>query len=88
MGNHVYSDDFGSITVSGHAVRVDLMVHSTTEPDPGAKPKLVVEHHLIMPLDGFLRNAARMNAVVLEFEKKGLITRTTKTSDKPTEEAK
>ena len=76
MENHVYSDDFGAIGVSGPIVRIDLMVQSMTEQNAASKPTLVVQHRLIMPLDGFLRAAGKIQAVVQEMEKKGIITRT------------
>jgi len=72
---HIYSDDIGSITVSGPIVRIDLMIHAVNEQD-STKPKLVVQHQLIMPIDAFLRAAVRMQGVIRDFEKRGLIKQT------------
>ena len=75
METHNYCDDVGAIGVTGTVVKFDLMVHSATEQEAGGKPKLVLQQRVVMPLEGFVRAAARMQAVLQDLEKKGIITR-------------
>ena len=75
MNDHIYCDDFGTIAVTGPIVRFELMVHSLTEKDSEGKPKSVVQQQIIMPIDGFLRAASRIQASVQDLEKKGIISR-------------
>lgn len=78
MEEHIYSDDIGTITVTGAIVRFDLMVQSVTEKDPAGKPKLVVRQRVIMPIDAFLRATTRMQNSVQDMLKKGVIQRAPK----------
>ena len=54
------------------------MIQSTTEKDAQGKPTLVAQQWVIMPIDGFLRAATRMQNSVDETVRKGLITRAPK----------
>ena len=87
MTDQIYSDDVGAITVSGPIVRFDLMIQSATEKDAQGKPKLVVSHRVIMPIDAFLRTATRMQSSVQDLVKKGVITRSPKSAAAPKDQA-
>ena len=87
MNDQVFADEVGDIIVSGAIVRFDLMIHSTTEKDPGGKPKLVVQQRVIMPIDAFLRAASRMQGSVQDMLKKGVIQRATKGGLVPKDQA-
>ena len=76
--DQIYSDDIGSITVTGPIVRFDLMIQSATEKDAQGKPKLVVHQRVIMPIDAFLRAATKIQSSVQDMIKHGLITRAPK----------
>jgi hypothetical protein len=71
----IYCDDIGAITVSGSIVRLDLMVQAAGEQNPGGKPKLVLQQQVIMSIDAFLRAATRMQGIIQDFEKRGVIKR-------------
>jgi hypothetical protein len=88
MSDHIYCDDIGSIAITGPNVRLDLMIQSLTAKDAEGKGKLVVEGQVIMPIDGFLRAAARIQAAVQDLEKKGLITRAPKENAAPKDKAR
>jgi hypothetical protein len=77
MENQLYCDEIGIIAVNGPMVRFDLMVYSATETE-GDSPKLVHQQRVVMPLDGFLRGAGRMQAVLTDLERKGVIKRAEK----------
>jgi hypothetical protein len=77
MSDHIYCDDIGTISVTGPIVRFDLMIQSA-ETDGQGKHKLVVQQHVIMPIDAFLRAATRMQSSVQDLVKKGVITRAPK----------
>lgn len=78
MNDQIYSDDIGTITVSGPVVRFDLMIQSATETDAAGKPKLVVQQRVIMPIDAFLRATQKMQGSVQDMVKKGVIQRAPK----------
>ena len=89
MDNQVYSDDIGAISVTGPVVRFDLMVLSpthATQGDQGAKPELVFQQRVIMPLDAFLRAVSRMQGAVKDMEKRGIITRAKDSPRAPAEQ--
>ena len=69
----IYADEMGSVAVTGAIVRIELVVQSVGEQRPDSKPTFVAQQQLIMPIDGFLRAVMRMQGVVQDFEKKGLI---------------
>jgi len=76
--NNAYCDEIGNIAITGTIVRFELVTLSASDKDSGGKPQLVTSQTVIMPLDGFLRGAARLQGVVQELEKKGVIKRDTK----------
>ena len=53
MGNELYADGIGEITVTGSIVRIDLMSLSATERDEKNNPKAVFRQRVIMPVDAF-----------------------------------
>jgi len=75
--NNVYCDEIGNIAITGTIVRFELVTLSASDKDAVGKPQLVNSQTVIMPLDGFLRGAARLQGVVQELEKKGVIKRET-----------
>ena len=53
MGNELYADGIGEITVTGSIVRIDFMSLSATERDENNNPKPVFRQRIIMPVDAF-----------------------------------
>lgn len=74
MEHQLFCDEIGTIAVNGPMVRFDLMVYSAIEVEADS-PKLVHQQRVVMPLDGFLRAAGRIQAVVQDLERKGVIRR-------------
>ena len=87
MNDQVFADEVGDIIVSGAIVRFDLMIHSTTEKEPGGKPKLVAQQRVIMPIDSFLRAVNLMQGSVQDMLKKGVISRAPKKGSAPNDPA-
>lgn len=60
MGDQVYSDGIGAISVIGGTVRLDLVVLSPTEREANGQPKTVFLQRVVMSLDGFQRSAIKI----------------------------
>ena len=80
----IFADDIGTISVTGPIVRFDLMVQAIGEQSGGGKPALVVQQQVVMPIEAFLRGAMKMQRVVQDFEKRGIIKQATKVDSKGT----
>jgi len=53
MGNELYADGIGEITITGSIVRIDFMSLSATERDEKNNPKAAFRQRVIMPVDAF-----------------------------------
>jgi hypothetical protein len=74
MDDKIHSDEIGDISVSTTVATIALMAHSPANGKGAGK----LEHRqtIVMPMDAFLRGAARIRGVLDDLEKKGVIART------------
>ena len=61
MSDQAFADGLGAISVTGTTVRLDFVVIAPGE--ASGQAKFAFQQRLIMPLDGFLRAAAKMQEV-------------------------
>jgi hypothetical protein len=60
MGDQIFSDGIGSISIVGGIVRIDFVVLSPTEKDAGGQPKAIFQQQLVMGAEAFLRSTEKM----------------------------
>lgn len=58
MSDQAFADGLGTISVTGATVRLDFVVIAPGE--TSGQAKLAFQHRLIMPVEGFLRAAAKI----------------------------
>ncbi len=75
MGNELYADGIGEITVTGSIVRIDLMSLSATERDEKNAPKAVFRQRIIMPIDSFANAVDLMQKALTGLVEAGAIRR-------------
>ena len=61
MGEQLFSDGIGSISIVGGVVRIDLVVLSPTEKEAGGQPKAVFQQQIVMGAEAFLRSTEKMH---------------------------
>lgn len=76
MDDKIHSDEIGDISVSTTVATIELMAYAPG--DRGGAGKAKLEHHqtIVMPMDAFLRVAARIRGILDDLERKGVIART------------
>lgn len=55
-----FSEGLERISIIGNTVRLDFVTFSATETDTKGNPKAVFSQRIVMPIDGFLRSAEKM----------------------------
>ena len=60
MGDQIFSDGLGQVTVIGGMVRLDFVAYSPTEKDAKGQYQPVFCQRVIMSADGFLRSAEKI----------------------------
>lgn len=60
LNNQIFVDGLGSISVIGGTVRLDFFSFSPTEKEANGQPKAVLQHRLVMPVNGFLHSAGKI----------------------------
>jgi hypothetical protein len=71
-----YADMIGNITVTGHLVRIDFLSQVTPPPQPQSASQdtqYQTSHHLVMPLDGFLRSLGVQEQVRAKLIEEGVV---------------
>lgn len=76
MDNKIHSDEIGDISVSTTVATIELMAYSPAGGKGANNAKLEHRQTIVMPMDAFLRGAARIKGVLDDLEKKGIIART------------
>jgi hypothetical protein len=76
MGDKIHSDEIGDISVSTTVATIELLAYSPGDSRGGNEAKLEHRQTIVMPMDAFLRGAARIRGVLDDLEKKGVIART------------
>jgi hypothetical protein len=76
MDDKIYSDEIGDISVSTTVATIELMAYSTPHGKGANDAELEHRQTIVMPMDAFLRGAARLRGVLDDLEKKGVIART------------
>lgn len=76
MDDKIHSDEIGDISVSTTVATIELMAYSPSDGKSANPAKLKHRQTIIMPMDAFLRGAARIRGVLDDLEKKGVIART------------
>jgi hypothetical protein len=76
MDDRIHSDEIGDISVSTTVATIELMAYSPSGGKSANQAKLEHRQTIIMPMDAFLRGAARIRGVLDDLEKKGVIART------------
>ena len=71
MGDQIFSDGIGTITVIGATVRVDFVALSPTEREANGQPKAVFCQRIVMGVDGFLRSASKVQEAVQALQRMG-----------------
>ena len=71
MAEEIQSDEIGDISVSRTVAKFQLMAYGPANGKGGRK--LVHRQTVAMPMEAFLRGAARMRDVLQDLEKKGVI---------------
>lgn len=82
MGDTIHSDEIGDISVSTTVATIELMAYSRASANGASKAKLEHRQTIVMPMDAFLRGAARIRGVLDDLEKKGVIARTPAKADR------
>jgi len=75
MDDKIHSDEIGDISVSTTVATIELMAYSPASGKGAGKGKLEHRQTIVMPMDAFLRGAARIRGVLDDLEKKGVIAR-------------
>jgi hypothetical protein len=75
MDDKIHSDEIGDISVSTTVATIELMGYSPANGKGTGKGKLEHRQTIVMPMDAFLRGAARIRGVLDDLEKKGVIAR-------------
>jgi hypothetical protein len=60
MGNQVFADGLGGILITGGMVRLDFVAVAPGGPEGTGQARLELQQRVVMPVDGFLRAAAKM----------------------------
>ncbi len=71
-----FADMIGNITVTGHLVRIDFLTQVTPPPQSptgSQETQYQTSHHLVMPLDGFLRSLGVQEQVRAKLLEEGVI---------------
>jgi hypothetical protein len=69
----IFADGISNVVVTGTIVRIDFVAMSPTHPEAGGQPRMEFTHRVIMPLDGFLRSANKIQETVQVLVKHGLV---------------
>ena len=69
MDDKLHSDEIGDISVSTTVATIELMAYGKS----GNKGQLEHRQTIVMPMDAFLRGAARIKGVLDDLERKGVI---------------
>lgn len=64
MGQQVFADGIGAISVLGGAVRLELYSFSPTEKEANGLPKAISQYEVVMTVSGFLRAAEKIHEAV------------------------
>ncbi len=76
MGDKIHSDEIGDISVNTTMATIELMAYSPANGKSATKAKLEHRQTIVMPMEAFLRGAARIKGILDDLEKKGVIART------------
>lgn len=69
-----YADMIGNITVTGQIVRIDFLSQITPPPQSVSQEvQYQTSHHLVMPLDGFLRSLGVQEQVRAKLIEEGVV---------------
>ena len=72
MTNEIFADGVGSILITGTLVRIDLFSLSAGEREPSGAPKMQFRQRIVMPVDGFLHSAAKVQEAAQALMKLGM----------------
>jgi hypothetical protein len=73
MDDKMHSDEIGDISVSTTVATIELMAYSQADGKGANTSKLEHRQTIVMPMDAFLRGAARIKGVLDDLERKGVI---------------
>ena len=68
----IFADSIGAIRITGSVVRIDFVTLSPAQ-DAGRSPKMVFSHRVVMPLDGFLAAAGKMQEAEQALTRRGAV---------------
>lgn len=60
MSNQVFADGLGGILITGGTVRLDFVALAPGSPDGATQARLELQQRVVLPVDGFLRAAAKI----------------------------
>lgn len=60
MSNQVFADGLGGILITGGTVRLDFVAIAPGSPEGSNQARLEIQQRIVMPVDGFLRAAAKI----------------------------
>lgn len=66
----IFADSIGAIGITGSVVRIDFVTLSPAQ-DAMGSPKMVFSHRVVMPLDGFLAAAGKMQQAAQALTRRG-----------------
>ncbi|HMP78259.1 MAG TPA: hypothetical protein PKD54_02295 [Pirellulaceae bacterium] len=73
IGNEIFADGIGEISLSGGMVRLDLVSLIGSQNDPNNQPRFTPKARIVMPPEGFLRSYSAMENLVKQLVDAGLV---------------